>query len=103
MNDLLQNAGNYDHDWIFDNEISELGCAFLRVRNKKIEDFLVPQHVSIFAILHLFGQYTEAIHRQAVTPFITPSFPTILLRSYTTCCRLKRQKQGRLTFQLESV
>lgn len=67
---------NYDHDWIFDNEISELGYAFFRVQNKKIEDFLIPQHSAIFSVLHLFGQYTEAIHRQAVTPFISRVFPS---------------------------
>ena len=71
-----QLIANYDHDWIFDNEISELGYVFFRVQNKRIEDFLIPQHSAIFSVLHLFGQYTESIHRQAVTPFIAPTFPS---------------------------
>ena len=62
--------------WDLDQEVSELGLAFYKVKNTKLEDFIIPAHVAIFKILQLFSQYTEAIHRQAVTPVFTPCLPS---------------------------
>lgn len=64
-----------EEDWAFENELNELGIAFFKLKSKQIEDFVFPQHIAIFLLLHLFGQYTESIHRQAVTPCLPPPMP----------------------------
>ena len=62
--------------WDIDQDYSELSVAFYKVKNLTLEDFLIPSHVTIFKILHLFGQYTECIHRQAVTPVFNSIIPS---------------------------
>jgi hypothetical protein len=62
--------------WDLDQEVSELGLAFYKVKNSRLEDFLTPAHLTIFKILQLFSQYTESIHRQAVTPIFNPCLPS---------------------------
>lgn len=86
-----------DHSsFMIGNESSELELGCYQVWTKRVSDLLIPEHIAIFSILSLYSQYTESIHRQAVTPQITQTIlSTSTSQFYDAMSQSPKKSKGR--------
>jgi hypothetical protein len=78
------------------NESSEVEVGCYQIYTKKVSDLQIPEHIAIFSILSLYSQYTESIHKQAVTPQITQTIlSTSTSQFYEAMSQSPKKSKGR--------